>query len=69
MNVGTTLFSQLMDFLPWTTFTRIVDRHDGDRYEAEQWGPALRFTLEKLNVVCKACPHDFPHNGDPHSLW
>ena len=42
MNVGKTLFSQLMDFLPWTTFTRIVDRHDGDRYEAEQWGQALR---------------------------
>ena len=32
MNVGKTLFSQLMDFLPWTTFTRIVDRHDGDQY-------------------------------------
>lgn len=22
----------LMDFLPWKTFHRIVDRHDGDRY-------------------------------------
>ena len=32
MNTGKTLFSQLMDFLPWTTFTRIVDRHGGDRY-------------------------------------
>ena len=32
MNVGKTLFSQLMDFLPWTTFTRIVERHGGDRY-------------------------------------
>ena len=27
-----TLFAQLMDFLPWTTFTRIVERHGGDRY-------------------------------------
>ena len=26
MNTGKTLFAQLMDFLPWTTFTRIVDR-------------------------------------------
>ena len=26
MNIGKTLFAQLMDFLPWTTFTRIVDR-------------------------------------------
>ena len=32
MNVGETLFSQLMDFLPWTTFNRINDRHDGDHY-------------------------------------
>jgi hypothetical protein len=32
MNLGKTLFSQLMDFLPWSTFTRIVQRHGGDRY-------------------------------------
>ena len=32
MNLGKTLFSQLMDFLPWSTFTRIVERHGGDRY-------------------------------------
>ena len=31
MNTGAqTLFAQLMDFLPWTTFTRIVDRYGGD---------------------------------------
>ena len=32
MNTGKTLFAQLMDFLPWTTFTRIVERHGGDHY-------------------------------------
>ena len=32
MNTGKTLFAQLMDFLPWTTFTRIVERRGGDRY-------------------------------------
>lgn len=32
MNIGKTLFSQLMDFLPWSTFTRIVERHGGDHY-------------------------------------
>ena len=32
MNTGKTLFAQLMDFLPWTTFARLVDRHGGDRY-------------------------------------
>ena len=31
MNPGKTLFAQLMDFLPWSTFTRLVARYDGDR--------------------------------------
>lgn len=31
MYTGKTLFAQLMDFLPWTTFTRIVDRYGGNR--------------------------------------
>lgn len=31
MHIGKTLFAQLMDFLPWTTFQRIVDRYDGNR--------------------------------------
>lgn len=30
MNVGKTLFAQIMDFLPWKTFHRIVDRYQGD---------------------------------------
>ena len=30
MNTGRTPFAQLMDFLPWTSFTRIVARHGGD---------------------------------------
>jgi hypothetical protein len=30
MYTGKTLFAQLMDFLPWTTFTRIVNRYVGD---------------------------------------
>ncbi|MBL0167070.1 MAG: DUF4372 domain-containing protein [Propionivibrio sp.] len=32
MYIGKTPFAQLMDFLPWKTFYRIIDRHDGDRY-------------------------------------
>ena len=31
MNTGKTIFAQLMDFLPWSTFDRIVARYDGDR--------------------------------------
>src|SRR5262245_45601483 len=30
MNIGKTLFAQLMDFLPWTSFARLVERYDGD---------------------------------------
>ena len=30
MNVGSTLFTQLMDHLPWTTFERIVSRYRGN---------------------------------------
>lgn len=30
MNIGKTLFAQLMDFLPWSTFARLVDRYGGD---------------------------------------
>jgi transposase len=30
MNVGKTLFAQIMDFIPWTSFARIVDRHAGN---------------------------------------
>ena len=32
MNVGKPLFAQLMEFLPWKTFLRIVARYEGDRY-------------------------------------
>ena len=32
MYAGKTLFAQLMDFLPWTSFGRIVQRYGGDRH-------------------------------------
>ena len=30
MNVGKALFAQIMDFVPWTSVSRIVDRHAGN---------------------------------------
>jgi Transposase DDE domain/Domain of unknown function (DUF4372) len=30
MNVGKTLFAQVMEYVPWKTFGRIVERHAGD---------------------------------------
>jgi len=31
MNQGKTLFAQVMEFVPWKTFSRIIERHHGDR--------------------------------------
>lgn len=30
MNTGKTMFAQIMEFVPWTSFTRIVARYGGD---------------------------------------
>jgi len=30
MNLGKTLFAQVMEFVPWKTFGRIIERHKGD---------------------------------------
>ena len=30
MNVGKTLFAQVMEFVPWKIFGRIIDRRNGD---------------------------------------
>jgi hypothetical protein len=30
MNTGKTLFAQVMEFVPWKTFGRIIDKHGGD---------------------------------------
>ena len=30
MHVGKTLFAQVMEFVPWSSFARIVQRHGGD---------------------------------------
>ncbi len=53
MNTGKTLFAQLMDFLPWTTFVRYVARYGGaDRFRAE--GPAVsdaeRFNCDRQGI-------------------
>ena len=30
MNIGKTLFAQVMEFIPWSSFSRIVKRYQGD---------------------------------------
>ena len=49
MNTGKTLFAQLMDFLPWTTFTRIVDRYGGDH--RVRTGVGLVWKIEVIDLV------------------
>ena len=74
MNTGKTLFAQLMDFLPWTTFARIVDRHGGDRYVkslacAEQLRAmafaqlTYRESLRDIEVCLSAQAHKLYHMG------
>jgi|HubBroStandDraft_1064217.scaffolds.fasta_scaffold1161628_1 hypothetical protein len=39
MDTGKTLFAQLMHFLPWSTFARIIARHE--------WGAGQRRCLNR----------------------
>ena len=74
MNTGKTLFAQLMDFLPWTTFTRIVDRYDGNRRVrtlscAEQFRAmafaqlTYRESLRDIEACLSAQSHKLYHMG------
>jgi Domain of unknown function (DUF4372) len=47
MYAGKTLFAQQMDFLPWTTFARIVERYGGDRTSSRCAAPNM-FGLWRL---------------------
>ena len=45
MYAGKTLFAQLMDFLPWTSFERIVQRYGGDyRVHIARAGVTFRYS-------------------------
>jgi hypothetical protein len=74
MNTGKTLFAQLMDFLPWSTFTRIVGRHGGDRAArtlacAEQFRvmafaqPTYRESLRDIEACLSAQAAKLYHMG------
>jgi len=45
MNVGKTLFAQVMEFVPWKTFGRIVTRHQGD------WGVRTLYCAELFRIL------------------
>jgi len=79
MNTGKILFAQLMDFLPWTTFTRIVDRYGGNRYVkslscAEQFRVMAfaqltwRESLRDIEVCLSAQSSKLYHMGFRHAI-
>jgi len=79
MNIGKTLFAQLMDFLPWKTFHRLVDRCDGDRYVksmtcAEQFRVmafaqlTYRESLRDIEVCLSAQGAKLYHMGFRHEI-
>lgn len=79
MYSGKTLFAQLMDFLPWKTFHRIIDRYDGDRYVksmtcADQFRAmafaqlTYRESLRDIEVCLSAHTANLYHMGFRHSI-
>ena len=74
MYAGKTLFSQLMDCLPWSTFTRIVARYDGDydvrtfpcveQYRAMAFAQlTYRESLRDIETCLSAQPAKLYHMG------
>src|SRR5450631_2644166 len=56
MYTGRTLFSQVMDFVPWTSFNRIVAKYRGDRdtrtlRSMGLRGPVAKSTLADANEL------------------
>src|SRR5271165_1090397 len=74
MNAGKTLFAQLMDCLPWSTFARIVARYYGDhsvqtfpcteQYRAMAFAQlTYRESLRDIEACLSAQPAKLPHMG------
>ena len=74
MYIGKTLFAQLMEFMPWTSFTRIVARYGGDKGAraltcAEQFRVMAfaqltwRESLRDIEVCLSANPGKLYHMG------
>jgi hypothetical protein len=51
MYVGKTLFAQVMEFLPWKTFHRIVNRYGGDYRTRSLNRFHIRLTLQCMGTM------------------
>lgn len=57
MNVGKTLFAQVMEFVPWKSFGRIIERHRGDsgvRTLAEHMKTASQGAVAMVRISAKS---------------
>ena len=74
MNTGKTLFAQVMEFLPWKTFGRIVARHGGnsrvrtlscgEQYRAMAFAQlTYRESLRDIEACLSAQPAKLWHMG------
>ena len=59
MYAGKTVFSQLMDCLPWSTFTRLVARYRGD-FSVQTLPCAEQYPSDGI------CPTDVPGKPARH---
>jgi hypothetical protein len=62
MNTGRTVFAQLMEFLPWSTFDRIVGRYDGNR-GVRKLPCAYRESLRDIEACLSAQAAKLYHMG------
>ena len=58
MNVGKTLFAQIMEFVPWKTFGRIIDCHRGDSGVRTLGGADLLRVMAFAQLTWRECVHD-----------
>src|ERR1700741_3148651 len=67
MYLGKTLFAQVMDFLPWKTFHRIIHRYDGD-YRTRSLSCAEQFRVMAFAQLTYARYRSVPGSSSRQAL-
>ena len=73
MNSGRTLFSQVMDFIPWTSFDRLVVKYGGDirvrRLRCTEQFRAMAFAQMTYRESLRDIEAVFAHNPPSSTAW
>ena len=72
MSLGKTLFAQLMEFVPWTSFARIVARHGGDSGVRNNLSCTEKFRATGFRAPVKRSTLDDPTKratGTSGKIW